>query len=195
MSDPLDRAPAAPPIPHGQQWAAPSVPPFGTPAGPAVHPAYAPPPGYTGPYVTAPHAPAGSIGAAHAARSSRLGVVALIAALGAAVLAPLAVAIAAFNIGIGAGREIALGPMDVDFDWSVLTPVRDWVLLGEIAFWVGTVLGVWAIVQGIVAIVTGRGRRAGIAAVVIGALGAVIFAVTLQGFLAAGFGAGSGIGG
>jgi hypothetical protein len=160
-----------------------------------VHPAYAPPPGYTGPYATAPHAQAGTVGAAPAARSSQLGIVALIAALGAAVLAPLAVAIAAFNIGLGAGREIALGPVDVDFDWSVLTPVRDWVLLGEIAFWVGTVLGVWAIVQGIVAIVTGRGRRAGIAAVVIGALGAVIFGVTLQGFLAAGFGAGSGIGG
>ena len=188
MSDPADRSPAAP-----QQWAAPSVPPFGTPAGPAVRPVYAPPPGYNGPYVAAPSVQATPV--ASAARSPRLGAVALIASLGAALLAPLAVAVAAFNIGLGAGREIALRPMDIDFDWSVLTPVRDWVLLGEIAFWTGTILGVWAIVQGIIAIITRRGRRAGIAAVVIGALGAVIFAVTLQGFLAAGLGAGSGIGG
>ena len=119
--------------------------------------------------------------------------VALIAGLGAAILAPIGAAVAAFNIGLGTGREIALQPMAIDFDWSVLSPVRDWVLLAEISFWVGTVLGIWAIVQGIVAIVTRRGRGAGIAAVVVGALGVLVFAVALQGFLTAGLAAGSGL--
>jgi hypothetical protein len=122
-------------------------------------------------------------------------VVALIAALGAAVLAPIGGAIAAFNIGVGTGREIALRPMDIDFDWSILSPVRDWVLLGEISFWVGTVLGIWAVAQGIIAIVTRRGRGAGIAAVVVGALGVVVFAIAVQAFLTAGLAAGSGVGG
>lgn len=120
---------------------------------------------------------------------------ALIAALGAAVLAPIGGAVAAFNIGLGTGQEIALGPMDIDFDWSVLTPVRDWVLLAEISFWTGTVLGVWAIVQGIIAVVTHRGRRAGIAAVAVAVLGAIIFGAAVQGFLTLGFASGSGIGG
>ena len=66
--------------------------------------------------------------------------------------------IAAYNIGLGTGREIALRPMDIDFDWSMLTPVREWVLVGELAFWGGTVLGIWALVQGIIAIVKNRGR-------------------------------------
>ena len=166
MSDPADPAPHAPSISPAPSpvvagpWAAPSAPPFGAPApGPAAHPAYAPPPGYTGPYRVAP--PGGAQAAlpapgARAARSSRLGVVALVAALAAAIAAPLAGAIAAFNIGLGAGREIALRPMDIDFDWSVLTPVREWVLLAECSFYVGTTLGVLGIVQGIIAIVQNR---------------------------------------
>ena len=115
--------------------------------------------------------------------------------MGAAILAPLVAAIATFSIGLGAGREIALNPMDVDFDWSVLTPVRDWVLVAEISFWVGTVLGIWAIVQGAIAIVANRGRGLGIAAVAVAIAGVIVFAVVVQGFLAAGLAAGSGIGG
>jgi hypothetical protein len=207
VTDPAEHVPAsasapdaattpAAPAPAAQRWAAPSAPPFGTPSAPAVHPAYAPPPGYSGPYPIGAYPGAVAAAGTQAARGgSRLGVIALIAALGAAVLAPIGAAVSAFNIGLGTGLEIAQLPLDMDFDWSILTPVRDWVLLAEISFWVGTVLGIWAIVQGIVAIVTRRGRGAGIAAVVVGALGVVVFAVALQGFLTAGLAAGSGVGG
>jgi hypothetical protein len=152
---------------------------------------YAPPPGYTGPY----GAPVAPTTAAPGARSSTLGAVALVVAIVAAVVAPLAVGVATFNVGLGAGREIAQRPFDIDFDWSVLTPVRDWVLIAELSFWVGTALGVWAIVQGIIAIVTARGRRTGIAAVAVAVLGAILFAIALQSGLTAGLTAGSGIGG
>jgi len=128
-------------------------------------------------------------------RSGVLGVVALVLALVATVGAGLFGAIAGFNIGPGAGKGLANLPTDGSWDWSILTPVRDWVLMGEVSFWAGTVLGVWALVQGIVATVTGRGRAAGIAAIVVAALGPIVFGGLVQGFLTAGLAAGTGIGG
>jgi hypothetical protein len=128
-------------------------------------------------------------------RSSVLGVVALALAIIATVGASVLGAIASFRIGLGAGRELTSRPLDADFDWSILAPVREWVQLGEVAFWVGTALGVWALVQGVVAIVTARGRGAGIAAVIIAALGPIAFGAVVQGFLTAGLTAGTGIGG
>lgn len=189
MSDPADQAtsgtnPQAP-------WAPPAAPPFGPPPGYPAQGAYAPPPGYTGPYA----ARAAPVAPGQGARGPRLGIVALVAALGAAVLAPLVAGIAAFNVGLGTGRDIASEPIGTDFDWSMLTPVRDWVLLAEVSFWVGTVLGVWAIVQGIVATVARRGRGAAIAAIVIAVIGPFVFALVLWVFLAAGYAAGSGVGG
>jgi hypothetical protein len=133
-------------------------------------------------------------GAPPVKRSSVLGVVALALALVATVGASLVAAIASYRIGLGAGRQITAGALDTDFDWSVLTPVRDWVLLGEVSFWVGTALGVWALVQGVVAIVSARGRGAGIAAVIVAALGPIVFGAVVQGFLTAGLSAGTGIG-
>lgn len=221
MTDPAERAdPAQPhtPPPAAAPWAPPGAAPFGPPAGPpawaphggslgatgAVHAppqGYAPPPGYApGPAVAGtPAAASGyppAIGAHPGApRSRALGVVALMLALVAAVGASILAALASFNIGLGTGREIAMRALDADFDWSILTPVRDWVLLGEVSFWAGTVLGITALVLGIVAIVTRRGRGTGIAAVVISALGPVAFGAVVQGFLTAGFAAGSGIGG
>ena len=41
---------------------------------------------------------------------------------------------------------------------ALLSPVRDLVLWAEIGFWAGTVLGIWALIQGIVAIATRRGQ-------------------------------------
>jgi hypothetical protein len=84
--------------------------------------------------------------------------------------------------------------MDVDFDWSTLAPVRDWVLVGEVAFWAGTVLGVWAIIQGIVAVVKNSGRGWGIVAIVIGAIGPIAFLLGVQALLVAGFASGASIG-
>lgn len=210
--------PGALPVPHAPAaWAAPGALPFGPPAGSpsAGSPGYAPPVGYAAPHGYAPpgHAsPAPGVSPAYGApgpgmapaygaparpaRGGRgLGVVALVLSLIATIGAAIAVAPAAFRIGMGAGEGIASRPISADFDWSYLTPVRDWVLLAESSFWIGTALGVWALVQGIVAIVRDRGRGWGIAAVVTAALGPVVFFVVLQGFLTAGFGAGSSIGG
>jgi hypothetical protein len=105
------------------------------------------------------------------------------------------VSIATYRIGLGAGREIAAAPMSVDFDWSILSPVRDWVLLGESAFWVGTALGLWALVQGIVALVTNRGRGAGLVAVVLAIVAPIAFVVAANVFLTMGLAAGAGFGG
>jgi hypothetical protein len=117
-------------------------------------------------------------------------VLSLVATVGAALVA----AIASFDIGLGAGREIAGRPTGAEFDWSILTPVREWVLLAEVSFWIGSALGVWALVQGIVAIATRRGRGAGIAAVIIAGLGPVVFGIVVQAFVTAGVAAGNGIG-
>jgi len=207
VSDPAEPQPnAVPPVPSAPQggWAPPGAPPFGVPPSPGgASGAYAPPAGYAPPPGYA--IPSGfSAAAAHGSAAPRTvvpvrspgpGRVALLLSLLATAGAGLVAAIASFNIGLGAGREVASGPFDAGFDWSFLTPVREWVLMGEIAFWAGTVLGIWALVQGIVAIATRRGRGAGIAAVVIAAVGPFVFAAVVQGFLTAGLAAGTGIGG
>ncbi|GAA1993313.1 hypothetical protein GCM10009777_31100 [Microbacterium pumilum] len=156
---------------------------------------YAPPPGYAGPYLASPAPVGGMATNPRHATGAGLGLVALLAAIAATVISGIAIVIAAFNIGLGAGREIALRPMDVRFDWSALTPVRDWVLVAEVSFWIGTALGVWAIIQGIVAIAKNRGRGLGVAAIVVAALGLIVFVIALQSALTAGLAAGTGIGG
>jgi len=107
----------------------------------------------------------------------------------------IAVSVAAFQIGLGAGKELASRPLPSEFDWSILTPVRDWVLLGEAACWAGTALGIWALVQGIVAVVKHGGRGAGVGAIVCAAIGPIAFAIAANVFLSMGFAAGAGVGG
>jgi len=111
-------------------------------------------------------------------RSGTLGTVALLLALAAAVAATAVAAIASVRIGEVAGAAILAGPAS-EFDWASLAPARGAVLAGEVSFWVGTALGIWALVQGIVAIVQQRGRGQGIAAVVIAALGPAVFSVAV----------------
>lgn len=177
MSDPVEPAPPhpAPPVP-------PQVPPYAAP--------YAAPAGYGAQplYVAPAPAPA-------APGTSTLGLVALLLAITAAVGASIVGAIAAFRIGMGAGNRLASLPIGTEFDFSVLSAVREWVLVGEIAFWAGTILGVWAIVQGIIAIVRGRGRVLGIVAVAVAVIGPVAFGIAVQATLTAGLAAGSSIGG
>lgn len=151
---------------------------------------YAPPPGYGAP---AAYAPPPSYGAAAPRGSSALGLFSMWAALIAAVGASIVGAIAGWNIGLGVGTEFSSNPLEANFDWSILSPVRGWVLTGEIAFWTGTVLGICAIVLGIVAIVKNQGRGAGIAAVIIAALGPIVFAVGVQVLIATGLAAGTGV--
>jgi hypothetical protein len=149
---------------------------------------YAPPPQGYGPYVPLPAPP-------RARRGAGPGFIAFVLALLATVGATVLGSVAAYGIGLGTGRSIALQSLDGDSDWSILTPVRDWVLLGEIAFWTGTVLGTWALVQGIVAIVKDRGRGWGVAAVILAVLGPIAFAVGVQALLVAGFASGASVGG
>lgn len=220
MTDPAERSDSAT-TPSASAGSQPGYPPpgYAPPVGYAPPAGYVPPAGYAGPVsspaasqpttayptaayptaaypgATAPAAASGYPSVAPARRGAATGVIALVLALVATVGAGVAGALASFRVGLGAGREIANLPFDAGFDWSILSPVRDWVLLGEIAFWTGTVLGITALVLGIVAIATRRGRGAGIAAVVIAAVGPFAFGGLVQGFLTAGFSAGSGIGG
>jgi hypothetical protein len=69
--------------------------------------------------------------------------------------------------------------------------VRDLVLWAEIGFWTGTALGVAALVMGIIAIVTRRGRGFGIAAVIVAAVGPVIYGTIVAFAALAGMGAGA----
>lgn len=167
-----------PPPPVPPYRPAPPPPTYSSPAPAADYrpagPTAAPP--YAAPYI-APKHPQYAAAVTYSAPPSRtLGIVALVLALVALVVSPLVAGIAAFRVGLGTGREVALLPAAAEWDWALLSPVRDWVLLGEIAFWAGTVLGTWALVQGIVAIARRRGRGLGIAAVVISvvALGAFV---------------------
>lgn len=173
--------PAAPDAPQRRSaeptaWASPAgylPPPAGYPAAAATSPAIGP--------TSAP-----------GRRSNTLGLIALGLAVLATVGASLVAAIASYDIGLGAGSEISSRPIDADFDWSVLSPVRDWVLIGEVSFWAGTVIGVAALVLGVVAIVQNRGRGLAITAVVVAAVGPVAFGMVVQGFLGAGLGAAGG---
>jgi len=132
------------------------------------------PPAYPAPYAPPVDPRYGQLIQAPAPKQrSGLGVVALILALAAAVAATAVLAIASFQIGAGIGPRIetlAARPGELGF----LTPVREWVLAAEIAFWTGTVLGIASLILGIVATVKRRGRGAGIAAIVFSAIGPLL---------------------
>lgn len=184
-----------PPVPQAP-WAQPAGAPQAPvpPVAPHIGP-YAPTTPYAAPY-TPPVSPqfGGALTAPAVRRSPLLGIIAVIAA-GIASLTPVVAAVAAFQIGLSLGKEAALRPDTSNWDWSILTPVRDWVLAAEVSFWIGTALGVWALIQGIVAIVSRRGRIAGIVAVALAIIAPVVFGVAVWLSLAAGIGAGSSIGG
>lgn len=169
------------------------VPPYGAPPAPPYGAPQAAP--YVAPYAAPVHPQYGAALSAPAPRRSpALGIIAVIAG-GIAALTPIAAAIAAFQIGIGAGKEIALRPSPDAWDITILSPVREWVLVGEVSFWLGTVLGLWALIQGIVALVSRRGRIAGIVAVVLAVVAPILFGVVTWVSLAAGLESGGSIGG
>ncbi|GGH38230.1 hypothetical protein [Microbacterium album] len=134
-----------------------------------------PVPGYTPP--AAPYVPprdpryAAALQAPEPRRSAALGRIALLLALIATIGSSAALAIACGAIGAGVGDDLlsAVNPGP-----ELLTPVRSWVLLAEIAGWAGTGLGVWALVQGIVATVQRRGRGSAIAAIVVAGIGPAV---------------------
>ncbi|PKQ36046.1 MAG: hypothetical protein CVT61_02695 [Actinobacteria bacterium HGW-Actinobacteria-11] len=119
--------------------------------------------------------------------SAVLGVVALVLSLVAAVVPAILVGISAFEIGRVLPQGVTTTTSD---DLSLLSPARDQVLWAELSFWLGTILGIAAIVLGIIAIAKKKGRGAGIAALVVAVVGVVLFFIVLVTALAAGSAAG-----
>lgn len=115
--------------------------------------------------------------------SSLLGIMALVLAIAAAVVIPIIGGIVGFEIGTR--LPSGLDTSEPEF-LTILSPARDQVLWAEIAFWTGTVLGIAAIVLGIVAIRKKQGRGAGIGAIVVAAIGPIIFWIGLVIALSAG---------
>ena len=115
--------------------------------------------------------------------------VAFLLAVAASVIAPVVAAVAAYQVGRGTGTQDVSALTSPGLDWSLLTPVREWVAMGEVAFWAATALGTWALVQGIIAIAKDRGRGWGVAAVVMAVLGPLLFGVALVAFFTTGLAA------
>lgn len=141
-----------------------------------IPPVPPPPPGAYDVPVGGYQAPAGGYemptGTPPAGRGT--GVIALLASLVAAVVAPIVAGVIALQIGMQVPLEALITPTG-DVVWSALTPVRTQVLWIEILFWVGTAIGILALVLGIVAAVRRRGRGAGITAIVLAVLGPLGF--------------------
>ena len=120
--------------------------------------------------------------------SPALGTIALLLTIAGAVGATIIAVFAGVAAGPDVLRALESTTPDGSIDLSLLSPVRGWVLTGEVAFWAGTVLGIWAIVQGGIALASRRGFGAGLAAIIVAAVGPVVFVVALT--LALGVGAG-----
>ncbi|RCS61846.1 hypothetical protein [Microbacterium sp. JB110] len=70
--------------------------------------------------------------------------------------------------------------------WAVLAPARPLIIIGEIGFWLGSALGVWALIQGIVALRTQRGRAPAVWAIVVAAASPILLAALTSAALAVG---------
>ncbi|MFJ6550089.1 hypothetical protein [Microbacterium sp. NPDC091676] len=190
MTDPQLPPPAGamPPLPPAtsvpQDPASGAVPPPAYPSAPPAPypPAYpsAPPAAPPGAYqvpVGGYAAPSGTYTAPDAAPkpSGFLGLLALGLSILAAVVMPIIGGVSAFEVG----HRIPQGFSGSTGDLGFLSPARDQVLWTELSFWAGTVLGIAAIVLGIIAIRRKQGRGAGIAALIVAVLGAIIFFVAV----------------
>lgn len=206
LPPPYGAVPPVPPAPQGAiappaapAFPAPAAPypaaPVGYQAAPDAYPAapggYQAPPGAyqvpVGGYAT----PAGAYSAPDTTprRSSLLGVLALIFSLVAAVVTPIVVGVASYEIG----RRIpeALNRADDFSSLAFLSPARDQVLWAELSFWTGTILGIAAIVIGIMAIVRKQGRGQGIAALIVAVVAPIIFTLVVVIALSTGGAAGT----
>ncbi len=104
-------------------------------------------------------------------RSRALGLVALVVAVVALAGSVVIGAVAVMQV---AATATITGELDAA-GLRALAPARSWVLVGEIAFWTGTALGLWALIQGVIAIALGRGRALGVAAVATAVAAPVLF--------------------
>ncbi|MEV7621311.1 hypothetical protein AB0N59_14365 [Microbacterium sp. NPDC089321] len=164
-----------------------------TPQGPTIDSGapvpQAPPPGAYRVPVGGYHAPIGGYAVPAPVRPSRrTGALALASAIVATLVTPIVAGVLALQIGLLVSVD-ELVSVTGDVVIAALSPARIETLWAEIMFWLGTALGIFAIVAGIIAIARRRGRGMGIAAIVIAALGPVLFflAVTLM------YGIGNGI--
>ena len=176
-----------PPVPQAPAFHPPAAPSHQTPPMPTYQ---APPGAYPAPiggYAASagPYAPSGP----PPQKSPTLGIVAFALSVVAAVVAPLLVGIAGYQIGFTLPSVMSSISSTTD-DLSFLSPVRDQVLMGELSFWGGTVAGIAAVVLGIVAIVKRKGRGWAITALIVGVVAPAIFFVVLSVMI--GIGASSG---
>lgn len=139
---------------------------------------------------TAPQGAYAAPAAGQAAAGGFLGILALILAGVAAIVIPIIAGIAGYEIGLRIPSGIgAIDTSDPDF-LATLSPARTQVLWAEVAFWVGTVIGIAAIVVGILAIVKRQRRALGIVGLILAVLGAGIYWIVLISALTAGAAAG-----
>jgi hypothetical protein len=132
------------------------------PSQPATTPtAYQPPPGY----VLTPAVPV--------ARSRNLGLLAFVVAL----FVIVATVVASIVIGIGAAPFAVQDGAAFHYNLEVgsRNPTESALAVASLVQgFAGTALGVWALVQGIVAAATRRGRALGVTAIVLAALGPIV---------------------
>ncbi|MGF3056717.1 hypothetical protein [Microbacterium sp. YY-01] len=166
---PPQSQPQSPPQPYGQQ-----------PTQPYGQPPYAPPSGPTPPTFgqTGSPYPGASlpqqVPAAPARKSKVTGVIAFVMGVVAGVIAPILAFSPSYKIGQALMSPGATQYLEND-DLTPLIPVRGDVLFVELLFWGGTLLGIAAIVMGIIAIAKKKGRGFGIFAIILALLGAVAF--------------------
>ncbi|HWS52164.1 MAG TPA: hypothetical protein VN241_14235 [Microbacterium sp.] len=181
MTDPQLPPPSGPAsAPRAPQAAAPAFPQ------PGLVPPQAPPPGAYRVPVGGYAMPDGAyrVPVTTEPRPALLGILALVFALAAAIVTPLVVGFAAYEIGRRIPAALTY-VSDVD-SLAFLSPARDQVLWAEISFWAGTLLGIAAIVLAIIAVRRRQGRGQGIAALIVAVVAPVIFFVVLGIALSAG---------
>ncbi len=195
MPPPYGSVPPVPPAPGFQapQATPPTYAPAPVPSTAAPAPAYSAPPGAYQVPVGGYAAPVGdyAVPDAQPRPSKLLGVLALVLSLVAAVITPIVAAVAGYEIGRRVPEAIMRLRGASDFSsLAFLSPARDQVLWAELSFWTGTILGIAAIILGIMAIARKRGRGQGIAALIVAVIGPMIFFVVLGIALGAGAAAG-----
>ncbi|WP_083511283.1 hypothetical protein [Microbacterium sp. XT11] len=195
MTDPqLPPSGALPPVPPAPQppAAQPPAPQYpgyaqapGTTPSPSVQPAYAPtvqtpPPGAYQVPVGGYPAPSGGYAVPEPGKptgSGMFGVLAFVFGLIAGIVAPIVIGFLGVEIGTRIPAGIDAG--NTDRLLEVLSPARDQVLWAEITFWIATVLGIAAIVLGILSIRARRSRGLGITGLVLAVLGPLLYGVVL----------------
>jgi hypothetical protein len=159
-------APAAGTVPSGQPAYAPAT--------------QAPPPGAYQVPVGGYSEPAGAYAVPQAGArtgSGVFGVLALVFGIIAGIIAPIVIGVLGVEIGTRIPAGIDTG--NTERLLAILSPARDQVLWAEITFWVATILGIAAIVLGILSIRAKQRRGLGITGLVLAVLGPVLYGTVL----------------